>query len=361
MNLQIQSNYSNTNTINLEKKLNQIGKTEKTAFNRLRNFTPGSKSQTFLNKITEIITSINPKDVVEYHQANHKKIIKIAKLLSEFKGKKENFTDLIRQAEQIETNIKEMIQIFEEKEKINKVNLNPEIKEVLKGQFNVDKILKNEKLTKQEKNDKFKKEIMSIYKQFIDAYIKNYELAIESRNNVNKSKFKEQIKLLDSIHKFFYIYYKELANLMKSELGKKKFEINILKKYIELNDYVQPNKSKPIVDIQNKSEISQVFMDLANHIYELALITKDLKKFKLLKDMLYNLHDKYLAIFIEPQINRNKNQTIASFNGPYSNTYNNLGRKYNELNKKLNQSKMQNATTNASTNSSMTKLLNLGY
>jgi len=327
--------YQNTNTINLEKKLNQIGKTEKTAFNRLRNFTPGSKSQTFLNKITEIITRINPINVVEYHQANHKKIIKIAKLLEEFKKKKEDFPDLLTQAKSIEDNIKNMIKIFESKEAINNVHLDTDIKQALMGQTKFDEIIRNKTKTKQQIDANISTKITSLYKQFIDAYIKNYELAIKSANNSIKKNSMKQIELLNRVHHLFYVYYPDFINKKDDELVKKLSEINILGKYIKLNDYAQPNKSKPIEDISNKSQLSQVFMDLANQIYELAFKTEDVNKFKLLKDMLYDLYDKYSAIFIEPQINRTVGQTIGNFTGLYKNQYNSIKNKYNKLNKKL--------------------------
>ena len=326
MNLQNQSNYSNENTMNLKIKLNEIGKTGKTFVNRLKSFTPGSKSQTFLNKIFDIIQKIDPNKTVEYNQDNHKKIIQIEKLLSVFKEKKQGFDDLIRQARQIEAIIKNMIEKFESKkaikEAINNVDLARDIKQALSGKTNFNNINSTK--------------ITSLYKQFIDAYIINYELAIKSANNsIEKKNSMKQIDLLNKVHHLFYVYYKDFINKKDDELVKKLSEINILKKYIELNDYVQPNKSKPIVDIPNKSQVSQVFMDLANQIYELASITKDVNKFKLLKDMLYKLHNIYSFIFIEPQINRTKGQMIGNFTGPYKKEYNSIKNKYNELNKRL--------------------------
>jgi hypothetical protein len=328
---------TNENTKNLKIKLNEIGKTEKTVFNRLKNLTPGSKSQTFLNKITEIIEKIDPKKTDEYKPLNHKKIIEILVLLTEFKKKKQNFQDLIRQANQIEANIKKMINIFESKEAINNVHLDTDIKQALMGQTKFDEIIRNKTKTKQQIDANISTKITSLYKQFIDAYIKNYELAIKSANNSIKKNSMKQIDLLNIVHHLFYVYYPDFINKKDDELVKKLSEINILKKYIELNDYVQPNKSKPIIDITNKSQLSQlsqVFMDLANQIYELAFKTEDVNKFKLLKDMLYDLYDKYSAIFIEPQINRTAEQTIGNFTGPYKNQYNSIKNKYRNLNNK---------------------------
>jgi hypothetical protein len=338
------SNYSNKNTRELNQQLNNIGKPEKTFSNILRTFTPGSKSKKFLDKITEIIIRINPENSVEYNPDNHKKIIKIQKLLSEFKSKKTAFPDLIRIANQIQDNIKEMIKIFEEKEAINKLELDEEIKIALKGQIRINE----SGLTRNEIYKKYKQTIMVLYKKFLDKYIQNYKLAIESTSNFNKKDSMEKIDLLNKVRPFFYKNYWELLKIKDEESLKKESEIELLKKQIDknFNDILQkyhhisgilhPNKSKPIVTIpnQNKPLLSEELVKLATRIYELALITKDLSKFKLLKDMLADLYYIYSIIFIESQINKNKGQKIGNFTGPYSNTFINLRKKKENLNNK---------------------------
>ena len=92
------NNYSNRNTLNLKNQLNQIGKTDKTMWNKLSILTSKSKSDTFLDNITTKITEIDPEAVVDYKQKNHKKIIKIKSLLNDFMIKKANFPELIQRS-----------------------------------------------------------------------------------------------------------------------------------------------------------------------------------------------------------------------------------------------------------------------
>ena len=331
--------YSNQNTRKLKMQLNEIGKTEKTVLNRLKNLTTGSKSDAFLNNITEIIERIDPDS--DYTPADFKKIMQIKKLLIEFKNKKENFPDLVRRATQIKENIDIMIEVFKEKEvisiAISELGLSKNIQNALKGDININ----SRYLNTQQINQRFKDTVMSIYNDFLNEYIKNYELAINSTINSTKLKSMENIKLLDSIHQFFFKYYMDFINKEDEELVKKSSEINILIKYLYFVNYLQPNKSKSIINIPNKNKqnLSDELVDLATRIYNYAnsldlVIDSDIKKFNQLKQMLYDLFTKYSAIFIEPQIKRNNWQTIDSYTGPNKNIYNNLKMKYITLNKK---------------------------
>ena len=120
--------------------LNEIGKTKKTVLNRFKNLTPGSKSDAFLNNITEIIERINPG--VDYIPDNLKKIMQIKNLLSEFIEKKSNFPDLFGRATQIKDNIDKMIKVFKEKEvisiAISELDLSKNIQNALKGDININ-------------------------------------------------------------------------------------------------------------------------------------------------------------------------------------------------------------------------------
>jgi len=320
------NNYSNQNTASLKEQLNQIGKTDKTMGNRLRNLTSKSKSDTFLYKITEIITKIDPRRVVDYNQKNHKKIKKIKSLLNDFKQKKDNFPQLIERANQIEDDINNMIKIFEIKEAIEKVELNKDIKSALKGTID---IRDNNRVNT---NKKFKEKIMMLYKEFLNKYIENYELVINPKSNSNKRSGIEQIELLNKIHHLFYKNYHHLIDKEDQEILNKKNEIDILIKYQFYKNFLQQNN----VSNQNKEKLSNDLVQLATNIYDLSLIIKDVNKLKKLKEMFSYLYNKYSAIFIESQINRAKGQTIGNFKGPYKNIYNNLKKKSEKLNTSAN-------------------------
>jgi len=309
------NNYSNNNTRNLKNKLNQIGKTDKTMFNRFRNVTSKSKSDTFLDKINTIITEIDPRSVVEYNPDHHKKILEIKNLLTVFKQKKASF-----RVQEIENKINEILRIFIIKEAIDKVKLNEEIKSALKGTIDI------RGNNKQNTNKKFKETIMGLYKQFLDKYIENYE-----------SSNKEQIKLLDIIHHLFYKNYNHLIDKQDQEILKKMNYIDILKQYQFYKNYLQPNK---FLTNQNKPKISQELVKLATKIYEYAnsldlIPVENITKFNQLKDMLHYLILKYSAIFIESQINRTARQTISNYTGPNKTIYNNLSKKHKNLNNKI--------------------------
>lgn len=340
--------YSNQNTRKLKMQLNEIGKTKKTVLNRFKNLTPGSKSDAFLNNITEIIERINLG--VDYIPDNLKKIMQINNLLSEFMEKKKNFPDLFGRATEIKDNIDKMINVFKEKEDISiaisELGLSKNIQNALKGDIKIN----SRYLNTQQTNKKFKDTVMSIYNDFLNEYIKNYELAINSTSNSTKLKSMENIKLLNYIHQFFFKYYMDFINKEDEKLVKKSSEIDILMKYLYFVNYLQPNKSKSIINIpnKNKQKLSDELVDLATRIYNYAnsldlVLDSDIKKFNQLKQMLYNLFTKYSAIFIEPRINRNLGQTIGSYTGPNKNIYNNLEMKHSTLNKKI-----KNLRTNTS-------------
>jgi len=317
------NNYSNQNTLSLKEQLNKIGKTEKTMLNRLRNVTSKSKSDTFLDNITRIITEIDPRNFVEYYPDHHKKIIKIKSLLTDFMKKKDNFPELKARANQIIILIDQMIAIFKIKEAIDKVNLkNEEIKSALKGTIDI------RGNNKQNTNKKFKEKIMMLYKEFLNKYIENYELVINSLSNSNKRSGMEQIELLNLIHHLFYKNYNHLIDKEDQEILNKKNEINILSKYQFYKNFLQQNNFSN----QNKKQLSNELLELATNIYELSSIIKNVNKLKKLKDMFLYLYNKYTAIFIESQINQAKGQTIGNFKGPYKNIYNNLKRKSEKLN-----------------------------
>lgn len=320
------NNYSNQNTESLKEQLNQIGKTDKTIGNRFRILTSKSKSDTFLDKITEIITEIDPRTVVDYNQKNHKKIKKIKSFLNQFKQKKDNFLELIERAQKIIILIDQMIETFEIKEAIKKVKLNEEIKSALKGTIDIRGY--NRKNT----NKKFKEKIMMLYKEFLNKYIENYELVINPKSNSNKKSGMEQIELLNKIHHLFYKNYHHLIDKEDQEILNKKNEINILSKYQFYKNFLQQNNFSN----QNKKQLSNELVQLATNIYEFSSIIKDVNKLKKLKEMFSYLYNKYTAIFIESQINRAKGQTIGNFNGPYKNIYNNLKRKSEKLNTSTN-------------------------
>ena len=330
--------YSNQNTRKLKMQLNEIGKTKKTVLNRFKNLTPGSKSDAFLNNITEIIERIKPG--VDYIPDNLKKIMQINNLLSEFMEKKKNFPDLFGRATEIKDNIDKMINVFKEKEDISiaisELGLSNNIQNALKGDIKIN----SRYLNTQQTNKKFKDTVMSIYNDFLNEYIKNYELAINSTSNSTKLKSMENIKLLNYIHQFFFKYYMDFINKEDEKLVKKSSEIDILMKYLYFVNYLQPNKSKSIINIPNKNKLSDELVDLATRIYNYAnsldlVLDSDIKKFNQLKQMLYNLFTKYSAIFIEPRINQNLGQTIGSYTGPNKNIYNNLEMKHSTLNKKI--------------------------
>jgi hypothetical protein len=255
--------------------------------------------------------------------------------------KKRNFPDLFGRATQIKANIDRMINVFKEKEvisiAISKLDLSKHIQNALKGDININ----SKDLNTQQTNKKFKDTVMSIYNDFLNEYIKNYELAINSTSNSTKLKSMENIKLLNSIHHFFFKYYMDFINKEDEKLVKKSSEIDILMKYLYFVNYLQPNKSKSIINIpnKNKQKLSDELVDLATRIYNYAnsldlVLDSDIKKFNQLKQMLYNLFTKYSAIFIEPRINQNLGQTIGSYTGPNKNIYNNLEMKHSTLNKK---------------------------
>jgi len=108
---------------------------------------------------------------------------------------------------------------------------------------------------------------------------------------------------------------------------------NLTAKYEQLKQSLVPNKNKGIRQINNneKTELSKYIIDLATRIYETAKITQDSYKFNQLKQMLYDLRDKYLVIFIEPH--KQSGQFIQNIQGVNQEkfVYNNLGKKYQEL------------------------------
>ena len=73
----------NQKTLSLKLQLNQIGKTDKTIFNRVRNITSKSKSRTFISNIARIITEIAPEGILD-NPDNFEKIKKIKSLLNDF-------------------------------------------------------------------------------------------------------------------------------------------------------------------------------------------------------------------------------------------------------------------------------------
>ncbi len=215
-----------------------------------------------------------------------------------------------------------MIETFEIKEAIEKVELNEDIKSALKGTID---IRGNNRV---KTNQEFKEKIMMLYKEFLNKYIENYELVINPKSNSNKRSGMEQIELLNKIHHLFYKNYHHLIDKEDQEILNKKNEIDILFKYQFYKNFLQQNN----VSNQNKEKLSNDLVQLATNIYNLSLIIKDVNKLKKLKDMFSYLYNKYSAIFIESQINREKGQTIGNFKGRYKNIYNNLKRKSEKLN-----------------------------
>jgi hypothetical protein len=306
-----ENTYSNQNTKNLNQQLEKIGKTDKPVLNRLRNFSFSSKSQNFLNKINEILNRIDPENPYNYKPDNFKKINKLLELIEQFILKKPN---LLNKAKEIKNNILRMIEIFKTKEALIKVNLNNEIKNVLKKPIDIRGInIENE-------TAKYKEKIMRLYNKFLDEYIKNYyQLVSNLQSSSNKKKSMDQIGLLNTVHHIFFDYYTYSINKKNPELVKKIDEINILIKYL---NFLQSNKSKTIINNQN---LSEELLKLSEKIYELAnsldlAIESNIYKYNTLKQMLGNLN-----LFIDSQINLSNRQMIQT----------NLKEKYNALNKKL--------------------------
>lgn len=222
----------NQKTLSLKLQLNQIGKTDKTIFNRVRNITSKSKSRTFLNNIARIITEIAPLGILD-NPDNFEKIKKIKSLLNDFIEKKGNFPELISQANECIKYIDFIIKRFEVKKLINNVNLNEEIKNALKT--GIIDIRGN---NKENTNKKLKKKIMDLYKQFLDKYIENYMKLLDYKSsNSNKKSSMEQIDLLDLIHPLFYEYYNHLIDQEDQEITKKVTDIQKLKQFQFMKNY----------------------------------------------------------------------------------------------------------------------------
>jgi hypothetical protein len=316
-------NSRNNNNKRMNELLSKIGTDSKSLFNKMTFKT--SKSAEFLDiverKISEIKLADIQKDSIDTIQKKIDELKKIFTKLNEFSKKiisKKN-SELQNRLNGIYSNNANIFAAF-----ILQLKLNAEI-----SYYNIEELKKLE--------------------NFIDELINLYDLFYKVDENISK-KMKENKKFISD--RIIYLKKNQERLLQESEKG---IIINLIIQFNKLKNNLTPVKNKGIRTINNseKTDLSRHIIDLATKIYEQAKKTQDINVFNQLKEKLAYLHDIYTFIFIESQINRSKNQTIGSFNGPYSNTYKNLGRKYNELNKKLNQSKMQNATTVAYTNSIM--------
>ena len=189
---------TNNNTVNLDKKLGNIGK-NKSLFTRISNTfesrSKNSKSLIFLNQINDIIikTINTPSD------KKIEKLNKIKELLKTFKIKKESFTDLISQANGL-------IQKIDYYIKILGLDLNKNIeKKIL---FIQEFVGINRNIQTQQKN---------FYLKFLDNVIKIYNSAIQQSNN---QKYLEQLSIIDKVvHPFIRkIYTNQLTSNNDIEL-----------------------------------------------------------------------------------------------------------------------------------------------
>jgi len=169
---------TNTNIVNLDKKLGNIGK-NKSLFTRISNTfksrSKNSKSLIFLNQINDIIikTINTPSD------KKIEKLKKLKELLNTFKIKKESFTDLISQANGLIQKIDYYIKILE-------LGLSKNIEE---------KILFIQEFSGKN-NANIKTQQKSFYLQFLNNVIKIYESAIKESN---KNIYLEKLEIINKI------------------------------------------------------------------------------------------------------------------------------------------------------------------
>ena len=329
-------NNRNNNNKRMNELLNKIGTDSKSLFNKMT--FKKSKSAEFLDiverKISEIKLADIQKDSINIIQKKIEKLEKIFIKLKDFftKIQSKNNTELKNRVVGIYRNNFNIFAAFSFQIKLNVSNnlYKFDIKDLKKLEEFIGKLIELNNLLYFYDNEKSK-------------ILKSIE--------ENKRFISERI-----------IYLEKIQERLLQESAQSKIT-NLIIEFNKLKNNLTPVKNRGIRTINNseKQDLSRHIIDLATKIYEQAKKTQDINDFNQLKQMLAYLHDIYTFIFIESQINRNKNQTIGSFNGPYSNTYKNLERKYQELNKKLNQSKIQNATTVAYTSSRMTNRTNLGY
>lgn len=214
-NTKIENLYTNNNTVNLDKKLGNIGK-NKSLFTRISNTfksrSKNSKSLIFLNQINDIIikTINTPSD------KKIEKLNKIKELLKTFKIKKESFTDLISQANGL-------IQKIDYYIKILGLDLykNIEKKILFIQEFKGT----NTNIQTQKKN---------FYLRFLDNVISIYSKYILNKNN--KNKYIDQLIYIDKVvHPIIRDNYGENLNIENKDISNKIIIIKQLEEELKRN------------------------------------------------------------------------------------------------------------------------------
>ena len=298
--------HPDSNNTRMNQLLNEIGKRKKSLFNRIT-FTQ-SKSEEFLDIVERKINSINLKDIskdsIEIIKKKIDELNKIFTKLQEFsiKIQQKNDSTLKNRLTRIYFENKNIftyfsLQIKLKGEKIDDINTLEKLQKFFDRLIDLNNLLQN-----------------------ISSNEKLYNLREIERN---KGIINERIKSLEKKNQPIF----QTESLIRNNMQ------NLTAKYEQLKQSLVPNKNKGIRQINNneKTELSKYIIDLATRIYETAKITQDSNKFNQLKQMLYDLRDKYLVIFIEPH--KQNGQLIQNIQGVNQEklVYNNLEKKYQEL------------------------------
>jgi hypothetical protein len=195
----------------------------------------------------------------------------------------------------------------------------------------IDKILRKEIISGTNSNGKYSGDFLTAYNYFKNKKLDTKFYDIETIFKKFKKKSQVPVYIRENLNSQTVSDASPQPRLLVVNNTQ-----NLIREYEQFKQNLMPDKNRGIRQINNteKQKLSNYIINLATRIYETALKTQDSDKFIYLKNMLHDLREKYLYIFIESH-KQNNMQLINNIQGvnEEKSVYNNLGRKYEELNR----------------------------